>query len=174
MHLQLLILFALATASTPTVLPERKFNIPPESSLNNLPERSLNGLPYVPSPGPIPYPNPLHGFPNEQSVTSNDKHDGLSNVNIQNLTDCLNDFGSGQFYDTWDGNNCGGMGWFKGASNGKINTYDCYQICATWLLGMGIQRGSTDYQCDFRTGTKGHCWMGYQQQDPNDGAVATS
>jgi len=55
------------------------------------------------------------------------------------------------------------MGWFKGGHG--ISAHDCYYTCATYLLYDGIQRGAKDYQCDFRKGVSGHCWMGYHPLD---------
>jgi len=142
MHPVIIILFAAFTSCTPTLTE----NLSPRGN--------------VPSPGPIPYQNPEHGLPNQQSVVGNNKHSKLTqSKNLMKA--CLVAYGSDRFYDSWDGNDCGGFGWFKGSNNGKIGTYECYQTCASWLEGDGIDNGSTDYQCDFRTGMEGHCWMGY-------------
>ena len=114
----------------------------------------------VPSPGPIPYQSPNVGLPNQESVTGNIKHFGLQ-TSLDDMKACLVAYGSGQFYDSWDGNVCGGYGWFKGSNNDNIDTYDCYQTCASWLEGEGFDNKASDYQCDFERGTNGHCWMGY-------------
>ncbi len=133
--------------------------------------RTLNARAKVPYPGPIPYSS--WNMPNQQSVNSNDKHDGLTST-IDVMTSCLQDFGYGRFYDSWDGNYCGGYGWFKGPTDSKISTYDCYHTCAAYVSLMGINGGSKDYQCDFRTGMKGHCWMGYHPADaPTSNATGT-
>lgn len=148
MQLLLVIFSALAVSSTPTFVPSQ----------------ILHARDNVPYPGPIPYAAQGHSLPNQQSVNSNDKHDGLA-TSTDIMTDCLSDFGYGQFYDSWDGSYCGGYGWFKGPPDSKISTYDCYQTCAAYIIAMGIYAGSKDYQCDFRTGISGHCWMGYHPAD---------
>ena len=139
----LIILFTAFVAAKPT---PNKNNILPRT--------------WVPYPGPIPYQDPKIGLPYQQSVTSNVKSFGLQ-TDLQILKDCLAAYGSYQFYNTWDGNDCGGLGWFKGSKNGKINPYSCYQTCASWIEGEAFVNGATSYQCDFEEGTKGHCWMGY-------------
>lgn len=143
MRYQIVILTTLIVTATATFLPKRNY-----------------GLSYAPAPGPIPYLDATVYWPAEESVTSNRKHLGLS-VPVQNMTDCLIQYSTGRFYDSWDGNVCAGIGWFKGPPDSDINTYDCYQTCATWLEYDGIRQGASDYQCDFEKGTKGHCWMGY-------------
>lgn len=124
------------------------------------PTNNLSPRANVPSPGPIPYQKPNEGYPDQQSVTGDDRHSGLQQTKDV-MVACLVAYGSGRFYDSWDGNYCGGYGWFKGSKNNHIGTYKCYQTCATWIEGDGIDNGSSDYLCDFRTGTTGHCWMGY-------------
>ena len=138
-------------------------SIPAHLTQNVLPRAN------VPYPGPIPYPDPRQGLPYQQSVYANIKHFGLGqdDQTYQTMKDCLVAYGSNQFYDSWMGNNCGGMGWFKGTPNGKMNPYECYHTCASWLEGDGFRSGAKDYQCDFRTGTKGHCWMGYHPVPPS-------
>ena len=129
--MHILLLTALISSASATTIPKQDY-----------------GLSYAAAPGPIPYPD-AGEWPAEQSVTGNPKHFGLS-VPEQNMTDCLAQYSSGQFYDSWDGNVCAGMGWFKGPPDSSINTYDCYQTCATWLMWDGIKRGASDYQCDYR------------------------
>ena len=121
-------------------------------------------------PGPIPYQDPKVGLPNQQDVTSNIKHFGL-NVDKDDMKACLVDYGSDRFYDSWDGNVCGGLGWFKGAKNDHIDPYDCYQTCASWVELEGIGGGAKDYQCDFERGTKGHCWMGYHPVESSSTSI---
>ena len=149
MQLFLILLASLITSITSSILPKRDY-----------------GLAYAPAPGPIPYLNPADYWPAEQSVTPNRKHLGLT-VPVQNMTDCLTEYSTGQFYDSWQGNVCAGMGWFKGPPDSSISTYDCYQTCATWLMYDGIKYGASDYQCDFEKGTSGHCWMGYHPLEPS-------
>ena len=68
------------------------------------------------------------------------------------------------------------MGWFKGG--GHVGAAECYRVCATYVLYQGIKGGQTDFQCDFRKGVHGHCWMGYHPLENGGGngmaAVATS
>ena len=135
------------------------------SSPTNL-ARGLQNRAVVPYPGPIPYQDPHVGLPDQQSVTSNIKQFGLQ-TDAQSMKDCLVVYGSNQFYNSWQGNVCGGLGWFKGSKNSKIDPYDCYQTCASWIEGQGILYGAKDYQCDMERGTKGHCWMGYHPVDPS-------
>jgi len=142
MHYYILVLTSLIATATAASLPQR-------------------------DEGPIQYPGPVD-WPNQQSVTTNRKHLGL-NVPVQDMTDCLNAYSTGRFHDGWDGNICAGMGWFKGGHG--ISAHDCYYTCATYLLYDGIQRGASDYQCDLRTGTSSHCWMGYH---PLDEAASTT
>lgn len=137
----IIILFAVFAASTPT------------------PAEDLQARAHVPSPGPIPYQDPKQGLPDQQGATGEDKHSGLTQSKDV-MKACLVEYGSDRFYDSWNGNYCGGFGWFKG-SDGHIGSYECYQICASWLEGNGIDSGSIDYQCDVRKGINGHCWMGY-------------
>ena len=120
--------------------------------------KTLSARANTPYPGPIPYS--INNLQNQQSVTINDKHQGLS-TDSDTMISCLKDFGYGQFYDSWDGNYCGGYGWFKGPPDSKISTYDCYQTCAGYTQLSGILAGSKDFQCDMRTGVHGKCWMGY-------------
>lgn len=142
MHHSLLLLTSIIALTAASTIPKRGY-----------------GLDYVPAPGPIPYPSNAM-WPAPQSVT-NQKEYGLANDQQQPLIDCLDAYGSNQFYDSWDGNVCGEFGWFKGAANGDISTYDCYQTCATYLRYDGIEAGQKSYQCDFQRGMHGHCWMGY-------------
>ncbi|KAI4105108.1 MAG: hypothetical protein L6R37_002912 [Teloschistes peruensis] len=121
---------------------------------------------HVPFPGPIPYPGRADA-PFQDSIDTYKKSYGGLNIKnkIQqaNLTDCLTAYGSDEHYDSWAGMECGGFGWFKGPENDtKIGTYDCYATCAWYVRYEGIERGQKAFQCDFRKGMKGHCWMGYQ------------
>lgn len=125
---------------------------------------------FVPAPGPIPFSNPAHGgdWPEGAERTNWDEGLPTDAVTQAAFAQCLTDFGSGAFYDSWAGNRCGNLGWFKGAANDKISTYDCYQSCAPYLLYDGARGGAVDFQCDYRTGTKGHCWMGYHRLTGNE------
>ncbi|KAL8758153.1 MAG: hypothetical protein Q9199_001690 [Rusavskia elegans] len=127
---------------------------------------------FVPYPGPIPYSNPSHGGDWPQGTTSR-YNGGLStdSTTLSTMSKCLQDYGSGRFYDTWDGNRCGGMGWYKGTANGKVDVYKCYQSCAPYLMYDGAKQGAAEYLCDYRTGLKGHCWMGYHRLPANESGV---
>ncbi|KAI4233839.1 MAG: hypothetical protein L6R40_006965 [Gallowayella cf. fulva] len=116
---------------------------------------------YIPFPGPIPFSNPGE-WP--KGTTSRSKG-GLptDTATFDTMATCLRDYGSNAFYDSWAGAVCGGMGWFKGTVNDKVNPYDCYQSCAPWLLYDGVRNGEAEYLCDYRNGFKGHCWMGYHR-----------
>ncbi|KAL8946210.1 MAG: hypothetical protein Q9222_007367 [Ikaeria aurantiellina] len=138
------------------------------------PTSSVSPLPSIP-PGPIPFSNPNHGGLWPISTTSR-YNSGLSSdpVTIANMSACLTNYSIGRFYDSWDGNVCNGMGWFKGSANDKINPYDCYQACAPWVLYDGVEnKGAKDYLCDLRRGVKGHCWMGYHQLNGTEGGDGT-
>lgn len=136
----------------------------------SLPKRNDYGLEYKEAPGPIPYLDPAVRWPAVQSVTPNAKHLGLPDNLQANLTECLVQYSMGRFYDSWDGNVCGGYGWFKGPPGSGVGTYDCYQTCATWIQYDGIEKGATDYHCDY--GRKmSRCWMGYH---PVENDVATA
>ena len=109
--------------------------------------------------GPIPYSNGVtHGglpdveFTYDNGGTSDEAEKKL-------LIQCLVNYSTGRFYDSWDGNECEGMGWNKGTTGG-IDTYKCYQACAP-TLHQGIMGGQKRIECTYRTGTKNKCWMGY-------------
>lgn len=130
---------------------------------------------FVSAPGPIPFSNPTHGGDWPQGTTNRWNGGFPSNELTQDdFAKCLQDYGSGRFYDSWDGNVCGGLGWYKGAANDKIGTYDCYQTCATWLLYDGARNRNGDYLCDYRKGISGHCWMGYHRLPKNNGNGTTA
>ncbi|KAL8666390.1 MAG: hypothetical protein Q9202_001413 [Teloschistes flavicans] len=120
---------------------------------------------HVPFPGPIPYPGRADAPAQDSIDTSKKSYGGLDTKNhIQqaNLSDCLTAYGSDDYYDSWAGMKCGGFGWFKGRVNDtKVGTYDCYATCAWYVRYEGIEGGQKAFQCDFRKGMKGHCWLGY-------------
>ncbi|KAL6721549.1 hypothetical protein ACLMJK_000653 [Lecanora helva] len=149
MHYLIILIFAALATATPV---DRTQHLLPRA----------NRVDY---PGPIPYLNPKHGFPNQEDVTSNNKHFGLA-TSQDDMKACLVAYGSDRFYDSWSGNICGSMGWFKGSKNDDMDPYDCYQTCATYVEGEGILNDVKDYQCDFERGVHGHCWMGYHPVDP--------
>ncbi|KAI0332166.1 hypothetical protein GY45DRAFT_1321182 [Cubamyces sp. BRFM 1775] len=61
-------------------------------------------------------------------------------------------------WDNWDGQDCGGRGWFKGSHKYKSPT-DCYDACAG-LLVQAINQGASDVECDDFEGSA-RCWMGF-------------
>ncbi|KAL8731384.1 MAG: hypothetical protein Q9166_003476 [cf. Caloplaca sp. 2 TL-2023] len=129
-------------------------------------------FPYVPFPGPIPYSNPSRG--GSWPIGTTRKYNGglsTDTATVDTMALCLHNYGSGRFYDSWDGNRCGGMGWYKGTANGKVDPYECYQTCAPYLMYEGAKGGNADYLCDYRTGRKGHCWMGYHRLPANETGV---
>ncbi|KAL8659070.1 MAG: hypothetical protein Q9202_007303 [Teloschistes flavicans] len=119
---------------------------------------------YVASPGPIPFADPGRGgWPAVYSVDQTWSGTDYPKDDITTATfeHCLVDYGSNQFYNSWQGNICGGLGWFKGGSG--ISQYDCYQICATYLLYAGARLGRHEYMCEFRRKIHDKCWMGYHR-----------
>ncbi|KAL8867043.1 MAG: hypothetical protein Q9174_005916, partial [Haloplaca sp. 1 TL-2023] len=64
---------------------------------------------------------------------------GLDSKTQDTFRKCLVDYGSGMFMDGWQGNICGGLGWYKGSKNSDIDAYLCYQICAPYLLDAGAK-----------------------------------
>ncbi|CAF9935301.1 MAG: hypothetical protein HETSPECPRED_009733 [Heterodermia speciosa] len=144
----------------------------------------LNALPFTlplslppRDTGPIPITNPVGGWPAAQSVTFNLRSFGLDPSSQPAVSDCLTAYSMGRFYDGWDGNICGNLGWFKGTANDDVDAVECYSICATYVLYEGVRGGARDFQCDFRKGIHGHCWMGYhpleEWEAEGDGGTAT-
>ncbi len=70
------------------------------------------------------------------------------------LHTCLSNYRT----DNWDGEYCGGVGWFKG-SMFYDNPQDCYDACVGCISGA-IDSGATDVQCDDYEGLA-DCWMGF-------------
>ncbi|KAI0766611.1 hypothetical protein BD413DRAFT_480810 [Trametes elegans] len=62
-------------------------------------------------------------------------------------------------WDNWDGQDCGGRGWFKGHHN-YDNPHNCYDACAQ-LLVAAIDQGASDVECDDVEGKNSYCWMGF-------------
>lgn len=145
MKYQILVLFAFAATSFASFLP--KPSLEGRSDNSNL--------------GCVSYQGPSAGLPAQQSVTFREKDGGLPVSAQDTMISCLNAYGCGDFANSWNGNICGGRGWFKGTSNDKISADYCYEILAPWIIKQGILAGSSDFQADFRKGVKGHCWMGY-------------
>lgn len=115
MHYTLLILFALAATSVGISLPERH------------PQRRDDLL--NTGPGCISYTNPSALLQDQNTVTEQSSA-GSPALNQLDLTTCLNEFGCGSFSNSWDGNVCGGRGWFKGPPNSKTSNSECYQKLA--------------------------------------------
>lgn len=148
MYHTLLVLFALAAAS---------MGIRP--SQQNLERRDdmLNT-----SPGCISYTDPSALLQNQNTVT--EQYSGGSTALSQlDLSTCLNDYGCGNFSNSWNGNVCGGRGWFKGPPSSKTSSSHCYQELAPWVLISGIKEGNTYYKAMLGKA----CYMGYNDPDPD-------
>lgn len=144
----LLILFALAATSMGINLSER--NLERRDDMLNT------------GPGCISYTNPGALLQNQNTVT--EQYSGGSPALSQiDLTTCLNEYGCGNFSNSWNGNVCGGRGWFKGPPSSKTSNSQCYQELAPWVLMNGIQAGNTYYKATFGK----DCFMGYNNPDPD-------
>ncbi|CAF9934674.1 MAG: hypothetical protein ALECFALPRED_006057 [Alectoria fallacina] len=148
MHFTLIILFALAATSMGTVVPQR--NLEHRDDMLNT------------GPTCISYTDPSALLQNQNTVTEQSSG-GSPALNQQDLTSCLNDYGCGNFANSWNGNICGGRGWFKGPPNSKTSNSKCYQELAPWVLMDGIQAGNTHYKAMFAN----DCYMGYNDPDPD-------
>ena len=148
MHHTLIVLFALAATSMGISLPQQNLERR---------DRMLNT-----GPGCISFTDPSVLLDNQQSVTQ--QYSGGSPALSQlDLTSCLNDYGCGNFSNSWNGNVCGGRGWFKGPPNSKTSNSECYQVLAPWVLLNGIQAGNTYYKAKIGN----QCYMGYNDPDPD-------
>lgn len=115
------------------------------------------------APGCISYLDPQVGLGSTTSVTEQ-YSDGWSALDQDGLTNCLNDYGCGNFSNSWTGNICGGRGWFKGPSGGKTSSTTCFQKLAPWVLMNGIKGGNTYYKAML---ARDDCYMGYKDPDPD-------
>lgn len=144
----ILILFSLAATSVGIVLPRQNLERR---------DRMLNT-----GTGCISYTDPsvllLY-----QSVVTQQYSGGSATLSQLDLTTCLNDYGCGRFSNSWDGNVCGGRGWFKGPPGSKTSNYDCFQMLAPWVLENGIQAGNTYYEATLGK----DCYMGYNDPGPD-------
>lgn len=148
MHHTIVILFALAATSMGINLPqpylERR-------------DQTLNT-----GPGCISYTDPSALLLNQNTVTEAFSG-GSSTLSQSDLATCLNEYGCGNFANSWDGSVCGGRGWFKGPPNSKTSNTECYQVLAPWVLLNGIREGQTYYKAMF-----GHdCYMGFNDPGPD-------
>ena len=143
MHTMLLMLFAFAATSMGISLPQRGLERR-DSMLNT-------------NTGCVSYVDPSERLDNENTVLQwySDQTMALS---LSDWTSCLNEYGCGNFSDSWNGNVCGGRGWFKGPPSSKTSATDCFQQLAPWVLMQGIRGGSTYYKAQL--GRSG-CYMGY-------------
>lgn len=109
------------------------------------------------SPGCISYKAPSAYLDNHNDVLEwySDKTIALSQLD---WTTCLDDYGCGNFSQSWDGNVCGGRGWFKGPPNSKTSASECFRQLAPWVLSQGINSGDAYYKAQL--GRDG-CYMGY-------------
>ena len=146
MHFTLFSLFALAAVSTGVIIPQQLERR--DTMLNT-------------DPGCISYLDPEALLENQDNVLQwySGGGPGLSHLD---LTSCLNEYGCGNFSDSWTGNVCGGRGWFKGPPSSKISSTECFKELAPWVLLMGIQSGNTYYMA--RLGRNG-CYMGYNEPE---------
>lgn len=115
MHHALLILFALAAMSMGINLPQRHLERR-DTTLNT-------------GPGCISYTDPSALLQNQNTVTEQSSG-GSPTLSQLDLATCLNEYGCGNFANSWDGNVCGGRGWFKGPPNSKTSNTQCYQVLA--------------------------------------------
>ncbi|KAH9851210.1 hypothetical protein C2E23DRAFT_886679 [Lenzites betulinus] len=67
---------------------------------------------------------------------------------------CLDGYRNGN----WNGEDCGGRGWFKGSHDYK-NPDNCWDACAG-LLVQAINQGASDVECDDVEGGA-RCWIGF-------------
>ena len=141
MHPMLLILFALAATSFGIILPHQDLKIR-DSMLNT-------------SPGCISYTDPRALLENQNSVLEW-YSGGSPALGQQDLTGCLNEYGCGDFSNSWNGNVCGGRGWFKGPPDSKTSNVECFQELAPWVLAHGIQTGNSYYKAQLG---RGGCYM---------------
>ncbi|KAL8814817.1 MAG: hypothetical protein Q9223_005990 [Gallowayella weberi] len=127
---------------------------------------------YVSAPGPIPFSDGDSGGGWPKGTTVRSKDGGATDQATKDtLTQCLIDYSAGRFYDSWNGNECGGVGWFKGTvenPNDQINTYDCYQACAPYVQAWGVNEAQKEFLCEYRTGASKKCWMGFHPLTPEE------
>jgi hypothetical protein len=71
------------------------------------------------------------------------------------LHTCLENYRNGN----WDGEECGGYGWFKGGF-AYADPDNCYDACES-CIDHAITAFADDVQCDDYEGVSAHCWMGY-------------
>ena len=148
MHHTLLILFALAATSMGIGLPQR--NLERRDTMLNT------------GTGCISYIDP-NVYLQNQGVVTEQYSSGSSGLSRLDLSTCLDDYGCGNFSDSWNGNVCGGRGWFKGPPTNKISSSECYQELAPWVLLNGIQAGNTYYKAMLGR----YCYMGYNDPSPD-------
>lgn len=149
MHHTLLIMLTLAATSSGLRLPQRHLE-PRDTMLNT-------------GPGCASYLDPDVALMDQNSVTQWYSM-GSPALSQSGLTNCLNEYGCGNFSNSWNGNVCGGRGWFKGPPSSKTSSDECYHVLAPWILLNGIRSGSTYYKA--MLGRKG-CYMGYNDPDPD-------
>ena len=130
----------------------------------SIPQEDLERRDYMLNTGPgcISYPDPAALLENQNTVTQQ-YSGGSPAISQSDLTTCLNEYGCGNFSASWNGNVCGGRGWFKGPPNAKTSESECYQDLAPWVLLNGIQAGNTCYKAMLGKG----CYMGYNDPQPD-------
>ena len=148
MHRMLLTLFAFAAASVEISLSQNHEQR--DSMLNT-------------GPACISYVDPRVGLRSANSVTHQYSSGGPALSQVE-LTTCLNEYGCGTFSNSWNGNVCGGRGWFKGPPGSKISSAECFQVLAPWVLLNGIWGGNTYYKAMLG---KHDCYLGYNEPEPD-------
>lgn len=156
MHRILLALFALAAISVEMSLSQQHLE-QRDTWLNN-------------GPGCISYLDPHVGLGSTTSVTEQ-YSDNWSALDQDGLTSCLNDYGCGNFSNSWTGNVCGGRGWFKGQSGSDTSSTTCFQKLAPWVLLNGIRGGNAYYKA---TLARNDCYMGYKDPDPEPSSIGST
>ena len=146
MYQTFLILFALVAQSMGNSLSQRHLE-PRDTMLNT-------------GPGCVSYTSPSAVLLYQSTVTQ-EYSGGSVALSSADLTTCLNEYGCGVFSDSWQGNVCGGRGWFKGPPSSTKSSKGCYQDLAPWVLLNGIQAGNTYYQATLGKG----CYMGYNDPE---------
>ncbi|KAL8662978.1 MAG: hypothetical protein Q9168_008174 [Polycauliona sp. 1 TL-2023] len=135
------------------------------ASATPLEARAVQGFdfPTANAPGPIPFSDGTTGggWPIGVDNPIVSQGGGATDGPTQAiLADCLTKYSEGDFYNSWLGMNCGGVGWFKGSTVG-VDPYHCYQACAPFVLANGIKESQKSATVTYRVGLKGKCWMGY-------------
>ena len=147
MYYTLYVLFALVATSISRNLPQRLLE-QREGRLNT-------------GPGCISYMDPHVALENQQNVLESYSEGSLASSQ-QELTDCLNEYGCGNFSNSWSGNVCGGRGWFKGPPSSTWSSSSCFQHLAPWVLLDGIMMKNAYYKAVLG---RHDCYMGFNEPE---------